>query len=56
MGESFWQEGFKIHLMNMDVNYKFLDTQKIIDYMNGHLSFIEVEDIIQNSGADKLRV
>ena len=24
--------------------------------MNGHLSFIEVEDIIQNSGADKLRV
>lgn len=28
MGESFWQEGFKIHLMNMDVNYKFLDTQK----------------------------
>ena len=27
MGESFWQEGFKIHLMNMDVNYKFLDTQ-----------------------------
>ena len=50
------REGFKIHLMNMDVNYKFLDTQKIIDYMNGHLSFIEVEDIIQNSGADKLRV
>ena len=50
MGESFWQEGFKIHLMNMDVNYKFLDTQKIIDYI------IEVEDIIQNSGADKLRV
>ena len=31
----------------MDVNYKFLDTQKIIDYMNGHLSFIEVEDIIR---------
>ena len=31
MGESFWQEGFKIHLMNMDVNYKFLDTQKIIE-------------------------
>ncbi len=25
----------------------FLDTQKIIDYMNGHLSFIEVEDIIR---------
>lgn len=56
MGESFWQEGFKILCKNMDVNYKFLDTQKIIDYMNGHLSFIEVEDIIQNSGADKLRV
>lgn len=40
----------------MDVNYKLIDTQKIIDYINSFLGEIRVEDIIQNSGADKLRV
>lgn len=40
----------------MDVNYKLIDTQKIIDYINSFSGEIRVEDIIQNSGADKLRV
>ena len=40
----------------MDVNYKLIDTQKVIDYINSFLGEIRVEDIIQNSGADKLRV
>ena len=38
------------------MNYKVIDTQKIIDYINSFLGEIRVEDIIQNSGADKLRV
>ena len=38
------------------MNYKLIDTQKIIDYINSFLGEIRVEDIIQNSGADKLRV
>lgn len=40
----------------MEVNYKLIDTRKIIDYINSSLREIRVEDIIQNSGADKLRV
>ena len=40
----------------MDVNYKLIDTQKIIDYINSFSGKIRVEDIIRNSGADKLRV
>ena len=40
----------------MDVNYKLIDTQKIIDYINSFSGEIRVEDIIRNSGADKLRV
>lgn len=40
----------------MKVNYKLIDTRKIIDYINSSLGEIRVEDIIQNSGADKLRV
>ncbi|RGM44899.1 hypothetical protein DXC10_15005 [Bacteroides sp. OM08-11] len=40
----------------MKMNYKVIDTQKIIDYINSFLGEIRVEDIIQNSGADKLRV
>lgn len=40
----------------MDMNYKLIDTQKIIDYINSSLEEIRVEDITQNSGADKLRV
>lgn len=39
-----------------DVNYKVLDTQKIISYMESSSDNISVEDIIQHSGADKLRV
>ncbi|RHJ47587.1 hypothetical protein [Bacteroides sp. AM10-21B] len=40
----------------MDMNYKLIDTQKIIDYINSSLEEIRVENITQNSGADKLRV
>lgn len=40
----------------MDVNYKLIDTQKIIDYINSFSGEIRVEDIVRNSGADKLRV
>lgn len=40
----------------MDMNYKLIDTQKIIDYISSSLEEIRVEDITQNSGADKLRV
>ena len=36
----------------MDVNYKLIDTQKIIDYINSFSGEIRV----RNSGADKLRV
>lgn len=42
--------------MIMNIDYKALDTQKVVDYI---LSFSEealVVNIIQNSGADKLRV
>ena len=40
----------------MDVNYRLIDTQKIIDYINSFSGEIRVEDIVRNSGADKLRV
>ncbi|WP_308757406.1 hypothetical protein [uncultured Bacteroides sp.] len=40
----------------MDVNYKLIDTQKVIDYINSSIADVAVGDIIQNSGADKLRV
>lgn len=40
----------------MDMNYKLIDTRKIVDYINSSLEEIRVEDITQNSGADKLRV
>ncbi len=40
----------------MEINYKLLDTQKIISYIQSLPNRINVEDIIQNSGADKLRV
>ena len=36
------------------MNYKIIDTQKIIDYIAS--GAVSVDDIIQNSGADKLRV
>lgn len=40
----------------MDDDYKAIDTQKIIDYINSFSNTIEVEAILKNSGADKLRV
>lgn len=40
----------------MDVNYKIIDTQRIIDYISSFSGNVLVEDIIQHSGADKLRV
>lgn len=38
------------------MNYKVIDNQKIIDYINSFADTVFVEDILQNSGADKLRV
>ena len=40
----------------MDVNYKIIDTQRIIDYITCFHKGVFVEEIIQNSGAEKLRV
>lgn len=49
--------------MNMETNYKIIDTRKIVDYLNvsSHSTVstdfaVSVEDIIRNSGADRLRV
>lgn len=38
------------------MNYKIIDNQKIIDYIDSFADAISVEDILQKSGADKLRV
>ncbi|ADV44541.1 hypothetical protein [Bacteroides helcogenes] len=39
------------------MNYKIIDTQKIVDYINSFSgSTIPVDDILQHSGAEKLRV
>lgn len=39
------------------MDYKVIDTRKIVDYICSHSdAVITVEEIIQNSGADKLRV
>ena len=40
----------------MDINYKLIDTQRIIDYIISFPTGVSVEEIIQNSGAEKLRV
>lgn len=41
----------------MDVNYKVVDTQRIVDYINSSADLtISVECIMWNSGAEKLRV
>ena len=40
----------------MDINYKIIDTQRIINYIISFPKGVSVEEIIQNSGADKLRV
>ena len=46
MGMDIWQEK----------NYKVADTRKIITYIISQPENVSVDDIIQNSGADKLRV
>lgn len=38
------------------MNYKIVDTQRIVDYIISFSEGVSVESIIQNSGADKLRV
>ena len=40
----------------MDVNYKIIDTRRIMDYISSCPESVLVEDIIRHSGADKLRV
>ena len=40
--------------MNMD--YKYLDTQRILRYLQQHKEGATVDAILQYSGADKLRV
>ena len=40
----------------MTMDYKALDTQKIRDYIDASDGMVAVEDIIRDSGADKLRV
>ena len=37
----------------MDINYKLIDTQRIIDYIISFPKGVSVEEIIQNSGAEK---
>ncbi len=38
------------------MDYKALDTRKIRDYIDASDGMVAVDDIIRNSGADKLRV
>ena len=40
----------------MDENYKYLDTQRILRYLQQHKEGATVDTILQYSGADKLRV
>ena len=40
----------------MDENYKYLDTQRILHYLQQHKEGVTVDAILQYSGADKLRV
>ena len=42
--------------MLIDMNYKEIDTQRIIDYIGTFANGVSVDDIILHSGADKLRV
>ena len=42
--------------MNMDTDYKHLDTQRILRYLQQHPEGTSVENIILHSGTDKLRV
>ena len=40
----------------MDENYKYLDTLRILRYLQQHKEGATVDAILQYSGADKLRV
>ena len=40
----------------MDTNYKHLDAQRILHYLQQHKEGTTVDAILQYSGADKLRV
>lgn len=40
----------------MDENYKYLDAQRILRYLQQHKEGTTVDAILQYSGADKLRV
>ena len=42
--------------MIMNIDYKALDTQKVVDYILSFSEEVLVVNIIQNYGADKLRV
>ena len=42
--------------MIMNIDYKALDTQKVVDYILSFSEEVLVVNIIQNSGADKLRL
>ena len=42
--------------MNAIIDYKHLDTQRILRYLQQHPEGTSVENIILHSGADKLRV
>ena len=42
--------------MNSTIDYKHLDTQRILRYLQQHPEGTSVENIILHSGADKLRV
>lgn len=39
-----------------DVNYKLVDTQRIVAYIGSFSGNVAVDEILQHSGADKLRV
>ena len=40
----------------MDENYKYLDIQRILHYLQQHKEGVTVDAILQYSGADKFRV
>lgn len=39
-----------------DMDYKAIDAQKIIDYIETSARDVSVKDLLLNSGADKLRI
>lgn len=40
----------------MDIDYKIIDTRKIVDYITSFSGNISVGDIILNSGANQFRI